>query len=144
MTWASEQDTLTLTGHAVAEDELARAQAQVELTVGRTEVLAAGELSTYDLEWLKRAVAYQAVWSQGQPDLHTRLNVTQLAQDGMAATFNPDALVLAPLAKKAIKRLSWMGGSRSIPVEPFQPMWRRRWPVGGPLVDFEHEPWRPL
>jgi len=144
MAWAIEQDVITLTGHPVTEDELARAQSQIELAIGRTEALATAELSARDLEWLRRAVAYQAVWAASQHDLHSRMDVTALSQDGVSAQFSGDSLVLAPLARRAVRKLSWMGGVRSIEVEPFMPTPRRRWPVGGAVIDYESEPWRSL
>jgi hypothetical protein len=81
---------------------------------------------------------------EGQPDLFTRMNVKQLGQDGLSATLSGDALTLAPLAHKALNRLSWMGGTKSIPLEPFQPTKHRRYPVGGPVIDYENEPWVPI
>lgn len=144
MPWATTGDVNTLVGTPVADDELARAQALIELAIGRTEALATAELSTRDLEWLRRAVAYQAVWMKGQADLFTRLDVQSLSQDGLSATFSDGSLVYGPLTQRAIRKLSWMGGTRSISVEPFCPTPRRRWPVGGPVVDYINEPWQPL
>jgi hypothetical protein len=141
--WATEADALKYTGKAVAEDELIRAQATIELHVGRIEDLATVELSARDLEWLKRAVSYQAAWEPGQPDLHTRTEVTRLSQDGISAEMPATALTLAPLAKRAIRKLSWMG-NRSTCVAPFRPEVLLRYPVGGPITDYPFEPWKPL
>ena len=123
MSWATGADVAALTGTPADDEKLAQAQAQalVELHVGRTEALATAELSDRDLDWLRRGVAYQSAWIAGQPDLFTRLDVRQLAQDGMSTTFAPDGLVLAPLARQVLRRLSWMGGTRSITVEPHRP-----------------------
>lgn len=145
MTWATEADVVTITGSPADSQKLAQAQGMIELAVGRTETLATAELNTRDLEWLKRAVAYQAAWLAGQHDIHTRLSVTQLAQDGMAATFGEDSLTLAPLAKRAIGNLSWMtAGTRSVTVEPFCPTPVRRYPIGGQVIDYALEPWQAL
>jgi hypothetical protein len=144
MAWATEDDVVALTGQAVTTDELAMAQALIEGAIGRTEAMATAEMVASDLEWLRRATSYQAVWMAGQPDLFTRMNVKQLSQDGLSATMNEDALLLAPLAKRELKRLSWRRGTRSLDVEPFCPTKRLRWPVGGPVVDYENEPWQPL
>jgi hypothetical protein len=127
MSWATGQDVVTLTGHPADEEKLAQAQSLIELAIGRTEDTATVEISARDLVWLKRAVAYQSTWMAGQSDLFTRLDVTQLAQDGMSATFKDGALVISPLAKTALKRLSWMGGTRSIAIEPHQPKVQLRW-----------------
>jgi hypothetical protein len=145
VSWATEADVLSLTGTAVAEDELTRAQAQIEMAVGRTDVLATAEMNARDLEWLRRAVAYQAAWASNQPDLYTRTEVTSLAQDGISVQFQNGALALAPLARRAIRRLSWVG-QHSTEVEPFNPTVAVRYPVGGPIIDypFEGEGWQPL
>jgi len=144
MSWATTTDVNNLTGTPVAEDVVTRAQALIELKIGRTEALATAEMSARDLEWLRRAVAYQAAWLPGQADLNTRLDVTQLSQDGLSTVFAPDAIVYAPLAIRALKKLSWMSGTRSIAVDPFVPTPRRRWPVGGPVIDYDMEPWQSL
>jgi hypothetical protein len=138
MTWASESDVVTLTGSPADAVKLAQAQATIELAIGRTEAKGTAEMTARDLDWLRRAVAYQAAWMAGQPDLFQRLEVKSLSQDGMSATFKGDALVLAPNAKRAIRNLSWLGSTRSVSVEPFCPTPARR------LVDYENEPWRPL
>lgn len=142
MAWATGADVVTLTGHPADDEKIAIAQILIEMFVGRTEDTA--DIGADDLAWLKRAVAYQAVWLEGQPDLFTRLDVTQLSQDGMQAAFKGDGLVLAPLAKRAIRQLSWKGGTRSISVEPFQPVVVGRYPIGGPIVDYDWERWRRL
>jgi hypothetical protein len=118
MSWATEADVVALTGTPADAVKLAQAQAAVELYLGRTEALGSAEMSARDLDWLRRGVAYQAAWMASQPDLFTRLEVEQLAQDGMSTVFAPDGLVLAPLARRVLLRLSWMGGTQSITVEP--------------------------
>lgn len=144
MPWATGADVVALTGKPANDEKIAVAQSHVELFIGRTEATATAELSARDLEWLKRAVAYQAVWLEGQPDIDTRLNVTQMSQDGQQATLAGDALILAPLAKLAIRKLSFMGRNRSISVEPFNPTIIPRYPVGGPVIDYDFERWRRL
>ena len=143
MPWATGADVTTLTGRPADDEMIAQAQAMIELAIGRTETTGSAEMTARDLDWLRRAVAYQAVWMAGQPDLYTRLDVSMLAQDGMSTTFKGGALVYSPLAKAALKKLSWTGGTRSIAVEPFCPPVQRRYPVGGPVVDYgDWEPWR--
>ena len=144
MPWATGADVVALTGTPANEEKLQIAQAHIELAISRTEALAQDDLSSRDLEWLRRAVAYQAAWLEGQADINTRLDVVQLAQDGMQATFKGDALILAPLAKMALRKLSWMGGHLSISVQPFNPTIVRRYPIGGPVTDYDFERWRRL
>lgn len=144
MSWATPADVVSLTGSPADEVLLGQAQALIEMKIGRTEETATAEMTPRDLEWLRRAVAYQASWMAGSPDLFQRLDVTQLTQDGMQATFRGDGQIYAPLAKKACRQLSWLGSSKSVPIEPFQPDVTFRYPVGGPVIDYEGEPWQPL
>lgn len=146
MAWATTDDVSVLTAQTVADDEVARAQSRIELFVGRREATATGELSANDLEWLRRAVAYQAAWEKGQADLDTRVNVRQLSQEGVSTTFTPDGLVLAPLARKAIRRLSWVGGGRgtsqrAAPYKPDDPVRYPVLPPGGAIIDYDFERW---
>lgn len=117
-TWAVPTDVLLYTGKTVTQDDCARAQAVVDLAVGRTygavDLLPVGKRARY---WLKLAVAYQAAWMQAQPDLFSRSSVTDFNQDGAAATFDTDGQTLGPLALMAVRRLPWKR-SRSIRVAP--------------------------
>lgn len=61
-----------------------------------------------DAAWLKRAVIYQTLWVIDHPDSITQQNFASLSQDGQSVT-NRDGLdvVLAPLAKRALKQCTW-------------------------------------
>jgi hypothetical protein len=145
MPWATEADVVALTGTPADAVKLAQAQGLIELAISRTEAMGTAEMTLRDLDWLKKAVAYQAAWIAGQPDLFTRLDVESLSQDGMSAKFSSTgSLVYAPLATRAMRNLSWRGSSRSVSVEPFVPTPRRRYPVGGAVIDYENEQWKPL
>lgn len=144
MTWATGADVVALTGAPADDVILAQAQALVELAIGRTEAMGTAEMTARDLDWLKKATAYQAAWIAGQPDLFTRMDVKSLAQDGMAATFNDGSLVYAPLTTRVLRNLSWRGTSRSVSVEPFCPTPTRRYPIGGAVIDYPNEPWRTI
>lgn len=108
--WAAALDVQQLTGKVVGDDDVLQAQAVVEL-LGGALVTAAGAsvLSTRNLDWLRRAVAYQAAFMVEYPDYFTRMDVSVFTQDGTSATIKADGLVLAPLARRCIKRLSWRG-----------------------------------
>lgn len=113
MAWADVEYTGSITGVAVTESHITQAQAVIELFSGVTEQYA---LRARDTRHLRMAVAYQAAWMKGQIDVTTRTDVDQLTQDEMSLTYakaNPDAPVLAPLAQRALKRLSWKG-NRSV------------------------------
>lgn len=111
MSWATVAETANITGRTVTDATVTQAQFQIELFSGVTEEYA---IPRRDLRHLKLAVAYQAAWLAGQIDVSTRTDVSQFTQDEMSATYaHEDAVVLAPLAQRALRRLSWKG-SRSV------------------------------
>lgn len=111
--WASDADVTEITGATVTPAQLAQAQTAIETVTGRTAE-ATARIGPRDLRWLKRAVAYQAVWMADQPDLFTRSTTTgPTIQDGAHVNLTADGQILAPLARRALKRLSWRG-NRSV------------------------------
>lgn len=98
-----------------------------------------------DLYWLRQAVAFQAAWLADTPDYLERNDVESASQDGQSVTLKQDALVLAPLARRAIKKLSWRG-SRSIRPVPVDERGRiRLTPDYVPLEAHDDlQVWRPL
>jgi len=144
MAWATTSDTLALTGVTVSDAVLAQAQGVIELYAGISEGNSA-DLSDANQRMLKAAVAYQAAWMHGQVDVTTRSDVAQLQQDG--ATVVPtgqDALLLAPLARRALDRLSWLRvrrttfkqGRRPLSFDEYRAAWLRD--------EVGHGAWRPL
>ncbi|MGW0837547.1 hypothetical protein [Streptomyces prunicolor] len=105
--WASVQEVTDITGVSVAGAQLAQAQAAIEVFSNRIYP-DAERMRTRDLYWLGRAVAYQAAWLAGQFGLETRLDATQIQQDQVSSTLAGDGLVLAPMAARALRRVSWM------------------------------------
>jgi hypothetical protein len=119
--WATTADVLAITGTATTDANLALAQAIVEDHVNRTPE-AVGAMRTRDLNNLRKAVAWQAIWLAGQPGLLQRVGTTGISQDGLNVTYSSRAdLLLAPLAQRALKNLSWMG-SRSIQIRHRAPL----------------------
>jgi hypothetical protein len=117
-TWATVQDVLTNTGLSVTDAQLVIASGTVDLAVGRTydDVSRVGARDQY---WLKLAVCYQAAWLTAQYDAFTRMDIDALGQNRSMTHFGPNAMILAPFAKKALKRVSWLK-SRSLHVQsPF-------------------------
>lgn len=105
MAWATVAETLTYTGITVTTAEVAQAQFIVELFSDVTED---STISTKNLRMLKMAVAYQAAFVTDHPDLFTHVDVSTMLQDGVQFTQgHENAMVLAPLARRAINRLSW-------------------------------------
>lgn len=119
-TWCTTDDVLLLTGKTVTDAQLAQASAALELHVGRTYFETVSnpdggsvKVGRRDREWLKRACAYQAAWMLAQPDMYQRLDMDALASTGRPISLKDRALVLAPLARRALQRVSWLR-SRSL------------------------------
>jgi len=114
-TWADIVGVAELTGATVTDADLAKAGGIVDLFAGRTYA-AVARTGTRDAGWLRMAVAYQAAWMSGQPDLFARLDYTAVPD---AAAVTGTGMVLAPMAKWALRRCSWLK-SRSLHVRsPF-------------------------
>ncbi|MEV0220891.1 hypothetical protein [Streptomyces sp. NPDC050704] len=148
MPWATTSNVTTYTGVTVTAAQVEQAQAIVEIFADTTEDASdAGNISSKNLRLLKLAVAYQAAWITQHPDAFTNIDITQVQQDGVVATMqHNNALVLAPMAKRCIDRLSWrrtrslrigrMAGSGSgIP---------RRMNLTNAVLDDNDPRWRPM
>ncbi|GGW15753.1 hypothetical protein GCM10018980_51830 [Streptomyces capoamus] len=105
--WATTQQVIDTTGVSVTDAQLAQAQDDIEIFTNRVYA-DTPRIRTRDLYWLGRAVARQAAWIAGQFGLETRLDATQIQQDQVSTTLQGDGLVLAPMAKRALQRVSWM------------------------------------
>jgi hypothetical protein len=134
--WASADDVNTLLGVTVDDATRNIAANVIGLKCGLIEDVERTDMSDRDAYWLKLAVCYQAAWLAAQPDFLERSTVTNASQDGQSASFGPDALELAPLARVALKRLSWRG-NRVVGgnARAFRP---------NALISDEHGGWRPL
>ena len=108
--WATIADVKTKTGVDVSEYQRTTAVGVLETVTGLIEEVERPDISDRDRYWLKIATCFQAAFVADHPDLFSRADVTSAAQDGESASFrNVDAHLLAPLARKAIRRLSWRG-----------------------------------
>lgn len=113
-TWATPADVLALTNVTVAATDMPNAV--VEMHAGRTYLAASTKTGSIDVEWMRRAVAYQAAWMSGQSDMFTRLDFEAVGKErGSAVAITPTAMTLAPLARMALNRVSWLK-SRSVHV----------------------------
>lgn len=113
--WATVADVANVTGQTVTDEELMAAEMVIELVTNRTPASSAA-MRWRDLQWLKRAVSFQAVWQRAQPDFYTRMSIKGLSQDGASAMFTSKAAVyLAPLAIRALRNCTWMR-SRSLEI----------------------------
>ncbi len=119
MAWATVSDVADITGNVVTAPQIAIARGVIETLVGVFESANRPDISDRDLEWLKRAVCYEAAFVKDNPDLFSRIDVTSASQDGESVAFrNVDAHLLAPLARKCIRRLSWRGLHRPLDAAP--------------------------
>lgn len=104
-------------GYDVEAIDLLRAQGHIEAVCGRMiEQLQRAELPLGDEAILRKATVYQAVWLRANPDVEERTDVTQIRTAGLSgesAQLTTDGIVLAPLARRLLTRLSWVR-SRSI------------------------------
>ncbi|MER5750625.1 hypothetical protein [Streptomyces sp. NPDC002088] len=94
---------------SVTDGQLGQAQAVIEMFADTTtDASDAGNISPKNLRLLQLAVAYQAAWITQHPDAFTNIDLTNYNQDQVSGTLaHANALVLAPLAKRCIDRLSW-------------------------------------
>ncbi|HVL63446.1 MAG TPA: hypothetical protein VM430_18865 [Microbacterium sp.] len=113
MAWATEAEVLALTGRTVTADQVAQAQAIIEL-FAETTPEADADQSAKTLRLLNRAVSWQAAWMATQIDIDARVDVQTLSQDGVSTQFSgDDAQYLAPLAARCLNKLPWRR-SRSV------------------------------
>ena len=85
---------------------------------------------------------------QAQPDMFTRSAVTSYGDNGQSLTFAPSGQTLAPLARRALARLSWKG-TTSVGVLGQSDLAAAAGPLGGAVRDYDDggpaaEDWRPL
>lgn len=117
--WATKDDVNSITGVAVTQTERNIAVATLETMIGAIEAVEREDLTDRDRHFLKLATAFQAAFVHDNPDLFSRADVTSASQDGQSAAFrNVDAHILAPLARKSIRRLSWRALTRPHDVDP--------------------------
>lgn len=109
--WSTPAQALSWTGEEVDQPELDRACAIVELYAGVTVDQPENSISAVDRRWLAQTEAYQAVWMRGKPGFLTQREThTSNAADGVSVQrAAPADIMLAPLAARCLKNLSWLG-----------------------------------
>jgi len=109
-TWASTDDVLDVTGMTVTSADLALAEADVCTFANRSPDASAG-MSERDLYWLKLATCYQVSWRDSQVQVAGRQSVGSMSTGGaggQSVTYRAGwEVVLAPMAARAIRNLSW-------------------------------------
>jgi hypothetical protein len=110
MAWAAVEDVFAVTGREASPENVLAAQGIVELFAGTIidDITDTGIVSTTNARYLTRAVCYQAVWMDDHPDVFSAMDVKGISQDGVSAQYiHENAHLVAPLAWRCIKRLSW-------------------------------------
>jgi hypothetical protein len=148
-------DVLNITGQTVTLQQVQYAGSVIDLFTGRPytfEWTDPGSQDTITYNWfenvgatdtyyLNLAVVYQVVWMQQQPDMYSRLDLDSIQT--MRAPIrlkNGNALMLGPLARKALARVSWLR-SRAIHVRsPFEDLYAANSVNFGEYVF----PWSPI
>jgi hypothetical protein len=115
VTWVNSVTGLTLT-----TQQIMNAQQILNMYSNYTPESSGFNMQPFDLMWLRYGIAYQAAWMTQQPGLLYRNDVDQLSQDGLSTHItDPRSVMLAPLALRTLKQLSWQK-SRSLRVRtPF-------------------------
>lgn len=111
MSWVTEADALKYTGETIAPEDLEKASAVITIYAGVTEDQPTASIGARDRLWLAMATAYQAAWMPSKPGLLTqRESHADTSTDGTRVARESDSqIMLAPLAARTLKNLSWMG-----------------------------------
>jgi hypothetical protein len=107
--WADADDVVTITGRTATPESIAAAQVMIEIFSGAAPTASDQDLiSGRNLGYLRRAVAFQAVWLDAHPDVLETMDVQGVSQDGLSAQYaHANAHLLAPMAHRCVTRLSW-------------------------------------
>lgn len=110
MSWGvSVTDVQNITATAVDAPTLAMADEMVTIYVNRTPEASSG-IGDRDLGWITRAVSWQAAWLATNVNVVSRQQFDTMSQDGVSLSSTAQwAKVLAPMAARALKNLSWKG-----------------------------------
>jgi hypothetical protein len=152
-TWATSADVQDITGVSVTDQQVTIAGFIIDNYTGRPYAFewtdSSGMLHTYawhqkvgaaDSYWLKLAVSYETVWLQAQPDAMTRMNMESVPTTRESIKLNEHGMVLGPIAKKALGRVSWLR-TRSLHVRsPLEDISQ----LGGVNFGEVDFPWYPL
>lgn len=135
--WCSLVDVELITGRTVANASLSKALFDIEIACGRLfQYLTDEVLCDDDEDWLKRAIAHQAVFIDERPDKDVANDLTAMSTLGGGSSPTPDGLVVAPMARRALNQLSWVG-ARTIRIGQVS----GASPLDSTLGDIEGAPW---
>lgn len=120
--WATVGQGLAFTGKTMTTEHLTLASSVITLYAGVTPDMPDDSITTRDRYWLAMATSFQAAWMPNRPGyLEHRETHTSQSADGVSIQREaPSDAMLAPLAARTLKNLSWIG-TRSTYVGPAQP-----------------------
>jgi hypothetical protein len=115
-TWASLAEVQHVTGKVVTTETLALASSVISTFSGVDTDFPAESITAEDRRHLKRATAWQSVWMPTKPGLTTdRENAESVTSDTQAIVKGDRAdWLLAPLARRELLSLSWVGTRSAI------------------------------
>ena len=110
MTWGvTLSDVLNTTGVSASAADLAQADSIITIYINRTPDASAG-ISGRDLTWIRAAIQWQAAWVNGNPDTAGTSQFDSYSSDGLSIQTTAEwAKVLAPIAARSLKNLTWKG-----------------------------------
>lgn len=110
----------SVTGLTLTPMQIQNAQQVLNMYSNYTPEASGFNMEPRDLMFLRYGLAYQSAWMTQQPGLLYRGDVDSLSQDGLSTHWSdPRSIMLAPLALRSLKQLSWQK-SRSLRVRtPF-------------------------
>ena len=110
--WATVEQALGFTGLTTTPEALLVASSIVTLYSEADFAQAANTILARDRYWLAMATSYQAVWMPMKPGLlQLRESHTDTSADGVRTSRRSDSdIMLAPLAARALRNLSWIKG----------------------------------
>lgn len=116
--WATPAQASAITNKPVSQEDLDAAQVVIDLFSNAT-IEASASIGAKNLRWLRYAVSYQAIWQAARVDFGTEMDVTQVTQDGHTfSKGNAASYELAPLARRALFKLSWNKTRTMDPLSP--------------------------
>lgn len=111
MTWATAEQVTAMTGVTVDTATLATASAMIDTYAGVSEEMPEEAITPRDRMFLRKATIWQATWVSGKPGILTqRESARSTSADSVTITRNgPSDIMLAPLAARELRNLSWYG-----------------------------------
>ncbi len=112
MALVTPQEAQVVTGVLPTQDQVEQAQLDVDLLadIDLDDTDQVGRLTDRDAKLIKWAICHQAAWRKDQVDLAGRTDVSEIAgaaSDGGVKLRDELSLVLAPMARKCLERVSW-------------------------------------